>query len=109
LKSHLNHVQSLAATAVWNDDDDEIKAAANQEIQDLKKNVDDNLKAEAAKVDADNKEKVRLSKQNKYDGLIHDGEGKRTFSDDGCVVGGVNDSYKHTGHPWNKTQEENFT
>lgn len=46
---------------------------------------------------------------NKYDGLIHDGAGKRTFSDDGCVVGGVNDSYKHTGHPWNKTQEENFT
>ena len=32
LKSHLKHVQSLAATAVWNDDDDEIKAAANQEI-----------------------------------------------------------------------------
>ena len=41
---------------------------------------------------------------NKYDGLIHEEGGKRTFSDDGCVVGGVNDSYKHTGHPLNKTK-----
>jgi len=46
---------------------------------------------------------------NKFDGLIHDEEGKRNFSDDGCVVGGVNDSYKYTGHPLNKTKDENFT
>jgi len=94
LKSHLKHVQSLAATAVWNDDDDEIKAAANQEIQDLKKNVDDKLKAEAAKVDADNKEKVRLSKQNRYDGLIHWDDGSRHFFDGG-EVGGVNNYPQH--------------
>lgn len=41
---------------------------------------------------------------NKYDGLVHEEGGKRTFSEDGCVVGGVNDSYKHTGHPLNKTK-----
>lgn len=41
---------------------------------------------------------------NKFDGLIHNEDGKRTFSEDGCVVGGVNDSYKHTGHPLNKTK-----
>ena len=41
---------------------------------------------------------------NKYDGLVHETGGKRKFSEDGCPVGGVNDSYKHTGHPLNKTK-----
>lgn len=41
---------------------------------------------------------------NKFDGLVHEEGGKRTFSEDGCIVGGVNDSYKHTGHPLNKTK-----
>lgn len=49
------------------------------------------------------------SKVNKFDGLIHDESGKRNFSDDGCIVGGVNDSYKYTGHPLNKTKDANFT
>jgi hypothetical protein len=92
---------------VTNDDEDELRAAAAEELEEFKKGVQNEIKAKEnlnkeaeVKKQAEEKEKHRLSLQNKYDGLIHHENGEKHFFDGG-VVGGVN-NYLRTHAKLNK-------
>lgn len=70
-----------------NDDEDDIKGAAADDMKEF---------AKAAEQKADWEK--RLKKKNPFDGLIHNDDGSRQSTDDGSIIGGVNNYVKTHSH-----------
>ena len=103
LDAYLKKHTSLSHSSSRNDDDDAIKEAAKEELEEAGR--------VAVAKDQEAKEKAsweeRLSKKNPFDGLVHNADGSRQFPDKGAV-GGAN-NYASKSHPRSsRAQTKNF-
>ena len=103
LDDYLRKHTSLSHTGSRNDDEDAIKEAAKEELQEAGRIAE--AKVQEAKEKASWEDK--LNKMNPFDGTVHNPDGSRQFPDKE-VVGGVNNYASIRSHRSSRAQMDSF-